>query len=169
MTISRRSFLASAAAAPVIGSYLSLPRVLAAADAPFAADPTRFEPWIEVYPAALRENVRVLARLAGGRPITAVIKNNGYGLGLVEVARALEPASEVAGFGVVKVAEALALREAGIRKPVQGQLYIDTGMSRMGLPYHSALPIIRDLARMPQLRITGMLSELTEEIGRAHV
>ena len=206
MTVSRRSFLASVAIVPALGPHLSLPEAFRHADARFAADPTRFEPWIEVYPAAIRENVRVLSRLAGGRPITAVIKNNGYGLGLVEVARALEPTSEVAGFGVVKVAEALALREAGIRKPILllaifddaegeelvrrditlslcvpdagarvqraaahtgrpalGQLYIDTGMSRMGLPYHSALPIIRELARMPQLKLNGMFSELTED------
>lgn len=205
MHISRRSFLASVAATPLLGA--SLPGLsLPAANRRYAADPERFEPWIEVYPAALRANVAVLSRLAGGRPITAVIKNNGYGLGIVEVAKALEPASEVSGFGVVKVAEALALREAGIRKsvlllaifddaegetlvrqgvtlslcvpdigarvsravgkagrPARGHIYIDTGMSRMGLPYHSALPILREFARTPELTIDGMLTELTEE------
>ena len=205
MTIPRRSFLASVALAPIAGAALpglSLP----GAERRYAAEPERFEPWIEVYPAALRANVMVLSRLAEGRPIIAVIKNNGYGLGVVDVAKALEPLPEVSGFGVVKVAEALALREAGIRKPVlllaifddadgetlvrqgvtlslcvpdigarvsravgkagrpaRGHAYIDTGMSRMGLPYHSALPILQGLARTPQLTIDGMLTELTEE------
>ena len=114
MTLSRRSFLASVAVAPAMGSMLVTPR----ADQPFALDPQRFEPWIEIHPSSLLENVRVLSRLAGGRPIMAVIKNNGYGLGLLHVARVRETAPEVSGFGVVKVAEALTLRDAGIRKPI---------------------------------------------------
>ena len=202
MPLSRRSFLASAAIAPLITPHLALPR----ADTPYAADPTRFEPWIEVDPAALRANVTVLAQLAAGRPMTAVIKNNGYGLGVTEVAKVLDGDPSVSGFAVVKVAEALALRGAGIRKPIlllalfddadgetlvrqgitlslcvpdigvrvarataragmpaRGQFYIDTGMSRMGLPYHKALPVLRDLAVMPRLEIVGTLTELTEE------
>lgn len=205
MTLPRRSFLASVALGPLAGA--ALPGLSPGGAARrYAADPERFEPWIEVYPAALRANVTVLSRLAEGRPILAVIKNNGYGLGLVEVAKALEPLGEVSGFGVVKVAEALALREAGIRKPVlllaifdeadgealvrqgvtlslcvpdigarvsravaragrpaRGQLYIDTGMSRMGLPWHSAFPTLQGLAGMPRLTIDGMLTELTED------
>jgi alanine racemase len=148
----------------------------------------------------------VLSKLAEGRPITAVIKNNGYGLGLTEVAKVLDNIPSLSGFGVVKVAEALALREAGITKPIlllaifddadgetlvrqritlslcvpdigrraalamtragmpaRGQFYIDTGMSRMGLPYHRALPILKELARTPRLEIVGTLSELTED------
>jgi alanine racemase len=53
-----------------------------------------------------------------GVPILAVVKNNGYGAGVVNVARALEPAGVIRGFAVVKLHEAMALREAGIRKPV---------------------------------------------------
>lgn len=205
MTIPRRSFLAALAAAPALGAAVDR-RVALPADRPVAAEPERFEPWIEVHPTTLRGNAQVLSRLAGGRPIMAVIKNNGYGLGVVQVARALETASEVDAFGVVKVAEAIALREAGIRKPVlllalfddaegeslirsevslslcvpdigarvgravararraaRGHFYIDTGMSRMGLPFHAALPVLRDLARTPQLTIDGMLTELTED------
>jgi alanine racemase len=47
-----------------------------------------------------------------------VIKNNGYGLGVVNVARLLEPAPSVAGLAVVKLHEAMALRDAGIRRPI---------------------------------------------------
>jgi len=214
MTISRRSFIAGTAIAPFVGPRTAplgirastAPAPPYASNAPFAPAPERFEPWVEVDSAAIRTNVGVLSRLAGGRPITAVIKNNGYGLGLQEVARVLEPDSRVSGFAVVKVAEALALREAGIRKPVlllalfddadgetlvrnditlslcvpdigarvaraigraarpaRGQLYIDTGMSRMGIPYHAALPALREIARTPRLVIAGMFTELTED------
>jgi alanine racemase len=47
-----------------------------------------------------------------------VIKNNGYGAGVVHVARTLDDAAHVRGFAVVKLHEAMALRDAGIRKPV---------------------------------------------------
>jgi alanine racemase len=58
------------------------------------------------------------ARAAGGRPILAVIKNNGYGLGVVNVARVLAPLPQVAGLAVIKLQEALALRDAGLTAPV---------------------------------------------------
>jgi len=77
-----------------------------------------FDPWVELRPDHLRHNVAEVARRVGGRPILAVIKNNGYGGGLIEVARALEPLAEVAGLAVVKLHEAVVLREAGVRKPV---------------------------------------------------
>jgi alanine racemase len=59
-----------------------------------------------------------VARLVAPREILAVVKNNGYGLGVANVARMLEPLTAISGFAVVKLAEAVALREAGIRKPV---------------------------------------------------
>jgi alanine racemase len=60
--------------------------------------------------AAIHRHTRV--------PILAVIKNNGYGAGVVHVARALEGADHIYGFAVVKLHEAIALRDAGVRKPV---------------------------------------------------
>lgn len=76
------------------------------------------DPLIEVMPSAIISNVQTLHRLAGNRPVLAVVKNNGYGLGVDTVARVLEARPEVAGFAAVKVDECLALREAGIKKPV---------------------------------------------------
>jgi alanine racemase len=76
-----------------------------------------FEPWIEVHAANLRANAAAIAALAG-RPVLAVVKNNGYGLGVVNAARALEPSPAVHGFAVVKLQEARDLRASGISKPV---------------------------------------------------
>jgi alanine racemase len=76
-----------------------------------------FDPWIEVHAANLRANAAAVhARVK--RPILAVVKNNGYGAGVATVARALEPLEAIAGFAVVKLHEAHALRDAGIRKPI---------------------------------------------------
>ena len=108
MGISRRFFLGAGAFALSLPSRL---RATTASDSPF-------DPWIEISAANLRHNLEEVARRVAPRPILAVIKNNGYGLGVVNVARLLEPAAAVSGFAVVKLAEAVALREAGIRKPV---------------------------------------------------
>lgn len=184
MTYSRRDVLAGIAAAPLLTPFAAMRGL--AADA-VARD--RFDPWLEIDPAAFRHNVRTISKLAGGRPILAVIKNNAYGLGLSTVAPLLAPMPEIAGFAVVKTAEALALREAGIEKPIlllglfaesdgallvtnniqlsictddaaakieaagkaaalqpAAQIYLDTGMGRMGIPYHRAMPALADAA-----------------------
>jgi alanine racemase len=62
--------------------------------------------------AAIRENYRLLARRAAVSLIP-MVKADAYGLGAVEVARALEAERPVA-FGVATLAEALELRAAGI-------------------------------------------------------
>jgi alanine racemase len=77
-----------------------------------------FDPWIEIHAQNLRHNVGEIARRTGGRPILAVIKNNGYGLGVANVARLLDDDARIAGFAVVKLHEAMTLRDAGIRKPI---------------------------------------------------
>jgi alanine racemase len=50
-----------------------------------------------------------------------------------------------------------------LQRPVPVQLYIDTGMSRMGIPYHRALPWIADLAARPEIRFEGAFTGLTED------
>jgi alanine racemase len=152
-----------------------------------------------------------IARLAGGRPILAVVKNNAYGLGLATVGSVLDPIEEIAGFAVVKTSAAIALRQAGIRKPIllmgmfaesdgpellahgvqlslytddaagriqrlasragrpiDAHLYLDTGMSRMGMPYHRAAPWMAALARRDDVRIAGTFMAFTEETAFDH-
>jgi alanine racemase len=79
---------------------------------------TRFDPWIEINPRHLAQNVAEVARQASGRPILAVIKNNGYGLGVVPIARIAVPLHQIRGLAVIKLGEAMAIREAGITSPV---------------------------------------------------
>ncbi len=78
----------------------------------------QFDPWVEISAENLRHNVGEIARRAGGRPILAVIKNNGYGLGVANVGRLLDGDARITGFAVVKLHEAMTLRDAGIRKPI---------------------------------------------------
>ncbi|KAF1684910.1 alanine racemase [Pseudoxanthomonas broegbernensis] len=64
---------------------------------------------------ALRHNYRLARELGGGRAL-AVVKADAYGHGAVRCAAALE--AEADGFAVACIEEALALREAGIGKPI---------------------------------------------------
>ena len=107
--MNRRTFVA----APLV---TLLPRI-AAAQAPRTSGQSSFDPWVEVHTANLRQNAAEIARLTK-RPILAVIKNNGYGLGVTSSAKALEPSASIHGFAVVKLQEALDLRAQGIKKPV---------------------------------------------------
>jgi alanine racemase len=108
--MNRRTFLA----APLV---TLIPGISRAAQAPRATGQSSFDPWVEVHNANLRNNAAEIARLTK-KPVLAVIKNNGYGLGVVSSAKALEPSASIHGFAVVKLQEALDLRTNGIKKPV---------------------------------------------------
>ena len=122
--ITRRTFLASAALLGVGPGSKGGQTPVGAEAGPSPArtgtghTSSQFDPWIEVNAQNLRHNVGEIARRAGGRPILAVIKNNGYGLGVANVARLLDDDRRLAGFAVVKLHEAITLRDAGIRKPI---------------------------------------------------
>ncbi len=73
-------------------------------------------PWLTVSLAAVVRNARHFGSLVGV-PIMPMVKANAYGLGAVAVARALDLAAPW-GFGVATLAEARALREAGIGRPI---------------------------------------------------
>ncbi|MGH9349093.1 MAG: alanine racemase [Vicinamibacterales bacterium] len=124
--VSRRRFLASAALAGCAAGRLSHASPPAATGdqasrlvslRPGGGDKS-FDPWIEIDAAAFRHNVKEVSRLAGGTPIMAVVKNNAYGLGDTLVGPLLAACDEVVGIGCVRVAEAIAMREAGVTKPI---------------------------------------------------
>lgn len=89
--------------------------------APDAAPPLKdssFDPWVEINAENLRHNVKEISKRVSARPILAVIKNNGYGMGVTNVAQVLDTQPEIAGFAVVKLHEAMSLRDSAIRKPI---------------------------------------------------
>jgi len=65
----------------------------------------------------LRDNINVIKSLAGSTPIIAVLKCNGYGLGLVEYAKFLMYRG-IEIFAVSALEEAAALRKAGISNEI---------------------------------------------------
>jgi alanine racemase len=72
--------------------------------------------WVEVDLAALVDNARTVARVAGTR-LLPIVKANAYGVGAVAVSKALEQI-EPWGYGVATIEEGAELREAGITRPV---------------------------------------------------
>lgn len=150
MGISRRSFLAAGAAAAAVSRG-------SRAGATPVTD-SSFDPWIEVSAANLRHNVEEIARRVAPRPILAVVKNNGYGLGVANVARLLEPLHAISGVAVVKLAEALAVRAAGVKKPVL----------LMGPFDEAALEeaVARDVMPMVYTPIGDVLDRVAQRTGR---
>jgi len=72
--------------------------------------------WVDVDLDALVVNARTLAAACDTR-LLPMVKANGYGLGAVRVARALEPLDPW-GYGVATLEEGLQLREGGLARPV---------------------------------------------------
>lgn len=64
---------------------------------------------------ALKHNFFQVKKVAPNQCIWAMIKSNGYGHGLLRVAKIL---SEADAFGVACIEEAMTLREAGIKTPI---------------------------------------------------
>jgi alanine racemase len=81
-------------------------------------DAARLRPaWVEIDLAAIRHNVKVANRLAGGAKLFAVCKGDGYGGGVVEIARAAVEAG-AHGIAVGAPVDAVVLRQEGIRCPI---------------------------------------------------
>lgn len=174
-------------------------------DAPAAPVDEYIDPWLEIDTRKLAWNVAQVRKRVENRPIMAVVKCNGYGHGLVGVAKAFAR-QDVTHFAVVKVQEAVDLRKNGIKGEILNfgpftrqeagllvsneitqsvfsstvdwlaeaarerktqarvHLKVDTGLGRVGVPYDQAAPFIDKTAAMPDIKITGVFTTLTEDI-----
>jgi alanine racemase len=149
--VNRRTFLAT----PLLPL---LPRVASASQTPSPKSrSSAFDPWIEINANHLKQNAGEVARLTE-RPVMAVIKNNGYGLGVVNAATVLESHASVYGFAVVKLQEALDLRAAGIKKPILLMAPID----------EFDLPLVVDANVMPMVYtpIGDLLERESKRVNR---
>src|SRR5439155_14018173 len=105
--------------------------------------------------AVLAANVQTVARLVGNRPIIAVLKNYAYGLGVCVAGPLLDRMSEVRMLAVVRPEEALALRQAGVHKPIllmgpasEAELVELVRLDVVQSPYRAAAPTV--LSRVAQ-------------------
>lgn len=73
--------------------------------------------WLEIDLGTIRKNITYLKRRINPRKLLAVVKDNAYGHGAIEVSRvAIRAGADY--LGVVNAGEAIELREAGIEKPI---------------------------------------------------
>ena len=185
MSMSRRSFLGVSAlsltpaafrSAALSGPYKGRPEGRTApsmAPSVEAPPPDRFDPWVEVIPTNVERAVVNVIGLSAGKPILAVVKNNGYGLDLETVGRILHDRPEVSGFAVVKGEEALRLRASGVTKPIllMGLFSDEEGpeLAEAGVEFAVFTPDARErllpLARMTD-RPVGIHHYLDTGMGR---
>ncbi|MDP3965114.1 MAG: alanine racemase [bacterium] len=160
--------------------------------------------WIEISQSALEHNLKNFRKLAGRSPLLMpVVKGNAYGHGLAAIAQIVQKQAD--WLAVVNVGEALALRQAGVRKklmvlgffdPNQISLAVgknivlpvytltmakqisaaaqakrktfpvhvklDVGTSRLGLRPEKTLAFLRQIKKLPGLRIEGAYSHLAD-------
>jgi alanine racemase len=115
---------------------------------------------MEVDLDAIRHNLELTRRLAGGVRVMAVVKGDAYGTGADVVAPFLERCGADA-FAVDSVAEGVALREAGVTRPV---MVIDGD-----LPDNAALAIDHDLTPgIPHEALLDAYQAAAACAGRTH-
>ena len=161
--------------------------------------------WTEIDLGKLRRNLQLIrARPAEARPPLAVVKDEAYGHGALDVARiAVEEGAW--GFGLSTLEEAMALRDAGITAPllllgerqeaelewcvahdltvcvnephavrklaklaadfgkqVPVHVKIHTGMSRYGVRWDEALPLIEKILAEKSLSLEGVMTHFAQ-------
>lgn len=106
--------------------------------------------WVEIDAAALRGNVREFRRRLGpGVRLGAVVKSNAYGHGMLPVARiAVDAGAD--WLCVNNLDEAIALREAGHRRPVLVMGYVP--LERLGeVVAHDLRPVVYNATTVERL------------------
>ena len=86
-------------------------------------EPNKHRTWAEIDLGAIEHNYRVICAQAKS-PVLCVVKADAYGHGAVPVAQRLQ-AMDAPYFAVATVAEAVELRENGIKKPILILGYVD--------------------------------------------
>ena len=111
---------------------------------------------IEISRGALAHNFRVCQQQARGATVTAMIKADGYGHGMIECARIFTDCG-AAAFGVAEVVEGIRLRQAGYALPI----FILAGVvpqAASDLVQYQLTPVVVDTNILPELSRQAKLS-----------
>src|SRR3954452_20213860 len=127
---------------------------------PSGGRPVRAEAVVDL--AAIRHNVTTLRARAEGAQVMTVVKADGYGHGMVQVARAAREAG--AGWiGAAVLEEALALREAGDTGP------IFCWLTTPGEPLTDAIDAGIDLSASAPWEIDELAAGVDDRPARVHL
>ncbi|MEM6893222.1 MAG: alanine racemase [Bacteroidota bacterium] len=99
------------------------------------------QPWLELSKEAYLYNAAQISKMAGDKPVMAVLKNNAYGLGDVQVAKMLNGSRHIMGVAVVKDGRAIAIREGGVTKPILLMGDFDEANARQLVDYGIVLSV----------------------------
>ena len=111
-------------------------------------------------------NIRAIRERAGGVPVWAVLKGNGYGLGTVPMARILREQG-IGRFCVTEVSEARALREAGfIQEPI---LMLQPTVDRSTLEQLLDLNVICTVSSRDDAVVLNGIAGEKNTVAEAHV
>jgi alanine racemase len=122
--------------------------------------PVRAEAVVDL--AAIRHNVATLRARAEGAQLMTVVKADGYGHGMIPVARAAREAG-AAWIGAAVLEEALALREAGDTGP------IFCWLTTPGEPLEDAIAAGIDLSAGAPWEIEELAAGVTDRPARVHL
>ena len=93
-------------------------------------------------PAAVRTNLEVVRSMAPASKVLAIVKADGYGHGIVRMAKAL---GAVDALGVASLEEAVRLRDAGVERPIvllegpfEARELVEINLHRLESVVHSA-------------------------------
>lgn len=161
--------------------------------------------WTEIDLARLRRNLQIIrSNLPSAVELLAVVKDDAYGHGAVDVAR-MALAEGASFLGVSTLEEAMVLRESGVKgrilllgerqeaelpwcvshdltvcvnelhtvrllaraaagfaKRVPVHLKIDTGMSRYGVRWEDAIPLVEQIIAEPALELEGVMTHFAQ-------
>ena len=122
----------------------------------------RREAWVELKTAHLTHNLAAARARAGDRPVMGVIKANGYGHGVVQIGGALAAAG-IDALMVINLAEALALRQAGVQVPIMNFGPIDAQDAAV-LMEHRIQQIVYDRETIRTLALAAKRQQTTAEV-----
>lgn len=108
--------------------------------------------------SALKHNLSRVRELVKQSRVMAMIKSNGYGHGMIEVANAL---SDADAFGVASVTEAITLRDANIKQPIVVMSGFYDVAELPLLVEHNLQAVIHDPSQLDMLCATSLSSPVT--------
>ena len=104
--------------------------------------------------AALRHNYLVARRHAANSKAWAVVKANAYGHGLLNAVDALSDVAD--GFALLDIAEAIALRDAGVRQPILLLEGVFEAADFSVCAEYGLIPVIHRVEQLAMLRDAGL-------------
>jgi len=105
---------------------------------------------LEINAERIKQNVKKLSEFSG-KKVIAVIKADAYGIGSIDIAKILEPLTEVDAFAVACAEEGVELRKKGVKK----EILILGGVLKEEVPLLEECSLIPVISDKEHLKVLG--------------